>query len=90
MGLSARWIRPTRRTLLPVSSDPDPIVSDIVPSHLEALAVALAVVLCMASRISRMRFRRRILRFRNRPNLALSPFLSDMIPSLANSALRFR
>jgi hypothetical protein len=37
-----------------------------------------------------MRFRRRIFRFRNRPNLALSPFLADMIRSLANSTLQFR
>ena len=64
--------------------------SDIVPNYLEALVAALAVVLGIAFRISRMRCRRRILRFRNRPNLALSPFLADMIPSMLNSNLRFR
>ena len=83
-------IRPPRRTLLGFPSDTCPISSDIVPFHLEGLVAALAVVLCIASRISRTRCRRRILRFRNRPNLALSPFLADMIPSMLNSTLRFR
>jgi hypothetical protein len=49
--------------------------------------VALVVFVVLFSgfsnpRNSRMRCRRRILFFRSRPNLALSPFLSDTIPSL--------
>jgi hypothetical protein len=61
----------------------------IVLSYWDAtLAEAdVAALLSIVSRISRTRFRRRIFRFRNRPNLALSPFLADIIPSFANSPL---
>lgn len=39
---------------------------------------------------SRRRSRRRSLRFRSRPNLALSPFLSDTVSSFASACLDLR
>lgn len=46
--------------------------------------IAAARFVSSALRNSRVRFRRRILRQRSRPNLALSPFLSDTDFSLAS------
>jgi hypothetical protein len=55
-----------------------------VPRYLVATAAGSEVLLIMAFRNSRILFRTRILRDRFRPNLALSPFLCDIISSRAN------
>jgi hypothetical protein len=52
-----------------------------VPFCSEA-TIVVRVLISIASRISRFRFRRRTFCFRNLPNLALSPFLADMTPPL--------
>ncbi len=49
--------------------------------------VALGCFVPSAFRNSRVCFRSRILRFRCRPNLALSPFLCDTVPSFVKLCL---
>jgi hypothetical protein len=53
-------------------------VNGIVLSYWGATIADLGAFFSIASRISRMRLRRRIFCLRNRPNLALSPFLADI------------
>jgi hypothetical protein len=62
---------------------------DASPSRGSALVVLDGFV-SSAFRSSRVRLRRRILCRRSRPNLALSPFLSDTVPSLLSPMLGFR
>jgi hypothetical protein len=46
------------------------------------MMVGFAALVSAVCRISRMLYRARIFRFRKRPNLALSPFLADIISPL--------
>ena len=62
-------------------------LNENAPPYWDAAIAGFGILFSIASRISRTRFRRRIFCFRNRPNLALSPFLTDIIPSSANSPL---
>ena len=60
------------------------------PFYFGTIIVGFAVLFSAECRISRMLYRARIFRFRKRPNLALSPFLTDIISPLMNSLLQFR
>jgi len=51
-----------------------------VGSSADPAPVAVDRLVSSALRNSRVSLRRRILRRRSRPNLALSPFLSDIVP----------
>ncbi len=57
-------------------------VTDTKPFHSDAAIVVIVGLFSSVLRNSRMRFRSRILRFRSRPNRALSPFLFDTVPPL--------